>query len=345
MQHLRSRFEGQLSASTDSDGNVVIGETRFTPVSILESDNEAYESEFNGWLNGQWVPEKMDRQSDILALHGNRNRYEDLCSAMSRDQVCPFIGSGMSAPSGLPTWSDFLRSIRRYARTTAEDLDSLLAESKFEEAVDCLKSSMPDRLFDERIEHNLRVNDRRSIAGAVQHLPAIFPRLALTTNLDGILESVYADQERQFSQVLIGDCIAKFRSLSGNETSFLLKLHGDSRDSDGRVLGSAEYDRAYADGSALSEEIRSILKTKSVLFLGCSLGADRTVRLIADAAARDRNMPKHYALLKDPGEENPRLEREHFLTQRDIFPIWYRGDHDEDIEALLVGVMKHLNLL
>lgn len=344
MQHLRSRFEGQLSASTDADGNVVIGGTLFTVVSILKLDNEAYESEFNGWLD-QWVQEQLERKAEILALHGNQKRYEDLCSAISREQVCPLVGSGMSAPSGLPTWSDFLSSIRGYSRTTADELDSLLAQSKFEEAVDSLKSSMPDRLFDERVEHSLRVDDPRSIAGAVQYLPTIFPKLVLTTNLDGIIETVYADQERRFSQVLIGERIARFRSLSGSQTSFLLKLHGDSREADGRVLGTAEYDRAYADGSALSEEICSILKTKSVLFLGCSLGPDRTVRLIADAAARDRNMPRHYALLRDPGEETQRLEREHFLTQRDIFPIWYQGDHDEDIEALLVGVMRHLDLL
>jgi hypothetical protein len=110
-------------------------------------------------------------------------------------------------------------------------------------------------------------------------------------------------------------------------------------------LGTVEYEQAYASEGVVYQELSLIFKTKSILFLGCSLGADRTLDLIAKVAAGDLNMPKHYAFLKEPIDEPARIRREHFLTERGLFPIWYQNGHDEDIEALLVGILRYLGRL
>ena len=44
-------------------------------------------------------------------------------------------------------------------------------------------------------------------------------------------------------------------------------------------------------------------------------------------------------------DRNKIVGREHFLTERNIFPIWYDGDHNTDIEALLVGLIDDLKKL
>ena len=67
--------------------------------------------------------------------------------------------------------------------------------------------------------------------------------------------------------------------------------------------------------------------------------------LLKEIADSDRSMPRHYALLERPRTPKKTVEREHFLTERNIFPIWYDGDHDTDIEALLVGLMELLKKL
>ena len=66
--------------------------------------------------------------------------------------------------------------------------------------------------------------------------------------------------------------------------------------------------------------------------------------LLKEIADADRNMPRHFALLQRP-EESMFIEREHFLTERNIFPIWYDGDHSSDVEALLVALMDDLGKL
>lgn len=215
----------------------------------------------------------------------------------------------------------------------------------FEEAADRLAQTMPARLFNERVERDLHVEDADGIRGAVCYLPLIFPSLVLTTNLDDVLETLYQTKNRVFNHVLVGTNILRFRAMRAETESFLLKLPGDCRTQEGRVLGCAEYERAYAAGGILFQELGLIFRTKSLLFLGCSLGRDRTVDLIAKVAAQDVAMPKHYAFLKGFPDDEARIEQEHFLTERGIYPIWYREDHDECIEALLVGIAKGLGKL
>lgn len=121
----------------------------------------------------------------------------------------------------------------------------------------------------------------------------------------------------------------------------LLKLHGDCKSREGRILSVAEYEESYAPGAPIFEELSGIYRNQSILCLGCSMNGDRTVTLLGKIAEMDEGIPKHYAFLKHPDDEAILLEREHFLTECDIFPIWYNGDHDESLTALLVGLARH----
>ena len=48
------------------------------------------------------------------------------------------------------------------------------------------------------------------------------------------------------------------------------------------------------------------------------------------------NLPKHYAFLFCENlSDKERTTRRKVLQKSNIFPIWYDGDHDESIEALL----------
>src|SRR2546422_985555 len=126
MHHLRAMFEEQLEIRIEKDGSAMIGGTPFTPASILRSDQTAYETEFNAWLSDRWLPDQEERLDEILSQHGNHKRFNDLCMAIKNGQVVPFVGSGMSVPTGLLIWSDFLRSLRKYSKLPHEELEALL---------------------------------------------------------------------------------------------------------------------------------------------------------------------------------------------------------------------------
>ncbi len=120
------QIEFRLQDGTSVEGSVFIGETEFLPVEILRGDADAYRSEFGRWLDELWLPVQGERCAQILALHGNGKRFADLRDATARQQVVPLVGSGMSVPSGLPTWSDLLRRIREFTRIEAAKLEDLL---------------------------------------------------------------------------------------------------------------------------------------------------------------------------------------------------------------------------
>ena len=340
---LKFLFEGQiefrLRDGTSVEGSVFIGETEFLPVETLREDEDAYRSEFARWLDELWLPEQEERRTQILELHGNGKRYADVRDATARQQVVPFVGSGMSVPSGLPTWSDLLRRIREFTRIEVSKLEGLLQAAAFEEAADLIASATNTNLLNERVEHDLRVDDLGVIDGPVRLLPAIFPSLVLTTNLDDVLEQHYRQCGSGFDHVLAGQELSRYRQLKTPKAPFVLKLHGDCRRAERRVLLTAEYEAAYAPGSATREELVLLYRSSHVLFLGSSLGPDRTVRLVAEVARRDKSMPKHYAFLALPDFNEARIDRENFLTERGIYPIWYDGAHDEALTALLAGLL------
>jgi SIR2-like domain len=340
---LHAFFEEQLQFrlrdGSEVEGGVFIGSTEFLPVEILRDDPDAFREEFDIWLTDVWKPEQQQRRGELLTLYGNEKRYVDLLEAVGRQQVVPFVGSGMSVPSGLPPWSDLLRQVREFTPCDRADLERLLESCSFEEAADLLASGTNPRLLTERVEHDLRVDDPSAVTGPVRLLPAVFPNLVITTNLDDVLEHTYRSSDRPFAHVLAGGELARYRALKSPSLRFLLKLHGDCRQAAGRVLLSSEYDATYAAGSVVREEITLLYRLNNLLFLGCSLGSDRTVRLIEEVAGSDPNMPKHYCLLPLPDGNMTRIERENFLTRRGIYPIWYSLPHDESVTALLDGLL------
>jgi hypothetical protein len=341
---LKPMFEEQvmfrLRDGTSVEGSVFIGETEFFPVQVLRSDVEAHKAQFEAWLGEVWIPEQGDRRERVLRLHGNAKRFGDLREAVARTQVVPLVGSGMSVPTGLPTWSELLRRIRKYTKVDQQPLGQLLRDSAFEEAADLLASGTNSNLFQERVEHDLRVDAPERIVGSVRLLPVLFPDLVITTNLDDVLEQVYRQRDEGPMHVLAGAELARFRQMRGPNERFLLKLHGDRRRAETRVLLKAEYEEAYAPGSVIREELALLYRTHNLLFLGCSLGPDRTVQLVTDVATGDKNMPKHNALLALPISEEQRIDRENFLSERGIYPIWYDGAHDDSIMALLAGLLE-----
>jgi hypothetical protein len=325
---------------TPIDGGVLIGGTEFLPLDVLKEDPAAYQAESDNWLNETWYPSQEEARSQVLALHSNQKRYRELQEATKRQQVIPFIGSGMSVESGLPVWSELLRKLRRNTAIEPTALEALLNYSKFEEAADLVVSGMNRNLFDEQIEYNLRIDEPENIAGAVRLIPAVFSGTIVTTNLDNILERHYGMCACSFDQVLTGQDLRRYRRLKSTGSRFLLKLHGDIRRPETRVLLTAEYEEAYGDSSEIRTELSLLYRTFNLLFMGCSLGPDRTVGLIDEVATVDSSMPKHYAFLESPDSDLTRIEREGFLTSRRIYPIWYEGDHDGSTMALLSGLLN-----
>jgi len=346
MNFLRSEFEEALEPMVE-DGVIKVGRFNYTGIEIINlAGPEAYNQAFNDWIWDQWIPTRHERKEELMALDSNASRFDDLKSLIAGGRATPFIGSGMSCPTGLPSWADFLRATaKRTKGFSLAQLEKYLAQGKYEAAASRIFGAMPPRLFNERFEGSFAITPSHPVKGAVRLLPYLFDSIVITTNFDSILEGVYGGCDKSFQGILHGMAVGDFRRKAVAGARCLLKLHGDYTAPIGRVLLKNEYDRFYGLRCSGRAELSHIFKGGGLVFFGCSLAHDRTMALLKEIADRDKDMPKHYAFLPRPKAHKNVTAREHFLTERNIFPIWYDGDHDTDIEALLVGLMEDLKKL
>jgi hypothetical protein len=341
MNVIRALFEEAVTAVINTDGKVEFpaGEAVFSPSDVLRTDRIAYQAEFRSWVYDTWLEGNRSRLETILKYNNNRQRFNDLLGPFQSSSLVPIVGSGMSADSKLPTWKDFLEQLRCRTSMTQALLLDLLGKGKYEEAVEQIAGLLGKNQFDELIEHGLRIEDRAQVAGPVRLLPQLFTKLAVTTNLDDVLEYVYDSASLPFAHKLYGSEIERYRQLHARGERCLLKIHGDCRSSRGRVLSVEEYEQAYGYGATPRDALLRVYSNYALLWLGSSLNTDRTMQVAIELATVDNKLPKHFAFMQRPWSDDQHRDRERFLTDRGIYPVWYDGDHSIDIEALLIGLL------
>lgn len=342
MEHLRIKFHEALGSEANlyvRDGQVFIQGRNWAPEEVLKAISaDNYEEIFKEWLEDR-KQDLLARADAFLAEFEQEDRFTALRSTYLRGAVSPFVGAGLSQPSGYHGWTSFLRRIRRQTAIPEADFEDLLRQGHYEEAAQRLHDALGVQ-FDEEIE-NMYGNER-PIVGPVQLLPRAFSSTVFTTNFDSVLKRCYEDYRTPFSDTISGAELRELPRLIGANQPVLVKLHGKATSGRGRALTSHEYDSAYSDESPLRQAIECMCG-RTLLFLGCSLSFDR---LIAEVRAHietkgHQNCPRHYAFLAAPDSEQERITRKKELAQCNIYPIWYpQNEHDDSIEALLYKLME-----
>ncbi|HEV8646053.1 MAG TPA: SIR2 family protein [Burkholderiales bacterium] len=289
------------------------------------------------------------RQSELTAILSlqefprNDQYFGDLQRGCRHGIVIPFVGAGMSVSAGCPSWRQYLINLCREARldesTIAARLDEQSDyESVMEEIIDALGQPRFERDF-ERDFNKIDITQ-----GAVSMLPKLFGNCAITTNFDRVAEEAWSKANIPFREKLFGrgNSGAFFRAVASGDR-YLLKLHGNLDSPGERILRKSEYDLGYGEGgnihfeSPLPKLLRRLYMSYSLLFVGCSLAADRTIQTFMRVANQEGagNVPHHYALLSCPLDPGKRQIMEDRLAHAHITPIWYPdGEHGRVEEVL-----------
>lgn len=338
---LQPAFDESLFAEVDADGStIIISEFEYTPAEVLKKTaEEQYQNLLGRWFHNDWLPERLEAYRAMLEIEDNKQRLARLVEKIRRNECVPFIGSGMSAPSGLKTWADLLRSLCAAAKVPSDECEAHLGAAQYEALADLLYSRIPKPLFDEKLENRLHVA-WDEIDGAIRYSPILFQGcpFILTSNFDDILEQLFNRFGLVLEQPLYGRNLAEFQTRRESSRCFIVKIHGDYKQPHTRVLLKGEYDSFYSDTSCCAE-LQLMFSTYSSLFLGCSLSADRTLEILKAAASSGARTPRHYAFLQKNADFQ---EMENRLSEHSVFPIWYDGEHDECIEALFMGILREL---
>lgn len=301
----------------------------------------------------------------LLSCHPqNQEHFSFLLRLMQRNVVVPFLGAGISKNYGYPGWNEFLRM--QAQNNSLPEISKMLASHEYEKAASLLSEnlngSMEFILMQTFGDHKYKNAERNP---EIELIPKIFRSLILTTNFDEVIELLYARVNGEYIEkltpmTLSNKKVIQKRIACGEPT--LIKLHGDIATRE-FVLTEQEYNTAYGahvldTRLPLPEFLHDVLLSRIILFLGCSLEDDRTLRVVEQSQI-DGSMS--FALLQLPaGTENkadpwtPNLEisaegheelikRQAFLNEHNIIPIWYPHKKHESLKIFLTALAHRVN--
>jgi|GEM_PF-4987685 len=201
---------------------------------------------------------------------------EELISAVRSGECLPFIGSGISRPSGTPTWTELVDIVRsrlgslRGKPITADELDLLQVPLSYRGH---FASTRP-------LHDILRVAFGEGYAPNAYHraLVELPIRTYLTTNWDRLIELALTEADFGSNpQVLHSDSDVSFWNEHNSRS--VIKLHGTIERQESIVFSEDDYYDRYSGDSLLFQLARVLFASRSVMMLGFSL-SDTFVKLL-----------------------------------------------------------------
>lgn len=342
------RFDEKLDDDNDDEIEVIYkrGDKEISLAkpsrAVYFGDRAVYDQEASLFRQGELA--------DILRLDEyprNDQYFGDLQRGCRHGIVIPFIGAGMSVSAGCLSWRQYLINLCREARLDEPTIVARLDDhGDFEGVMEEIIDALGLHRFERDFERDFNKIDLTNSAVAI--LPRLFSKCAITTNFDRVTEDAWSKAGIPFREKVFGrgNTGAFFRAVSSGDR-YLLKLHGNLDSPGERILRKTEYNLGYGEGGNIHFEfplpklLRRLYMSYSLLFLGCSLAADRTIQTFMRVANQEGagNLPHHYAILSCPPDPDKREIMENRLAHAHITPIWYpEGEHNhvEEILQLLL---------
>lgn len=208
-------------------------------------------------------------------------------------QLVLFIGAGTSVDSGVPLWSDAIAEIAKKLDMDPTKSDTLVIPQYYYNARGKKEYTQLMRVIfkhDEKLE-------TKPVHKKIMEFDA---ETIITTNYDHLLKQA-AEENGVFLNVIARDSDLPYRKA----TKELIKMHGDF-EHDNFVLKEDDYLHYHQNFKLIENYVKSIIGTKTVLFIGYSL-SDPDVKQIFSWAKEilDEDFQRAYLInTRDEYNEN-----------------------------------------
>lgn len=294
----------------------------------------------------------MDLKEILKCYYKNEEYWEQLVDLYTNSRIVPFIGAGMSAPI-YPQWKNAIINILNGNKEERAYVEHLLNDNHYEDACEYVRRKISQNGFINRVSEEFSIKkivntseeNRKRVNSS--YLPDVFNGPVFTTNFDRTIEYFYDnnfDDSYRLSNMNLAwaSIFAAIRDYKHN----IYKIHGDINDANSWVFSKQEYEAVYGRKEFV-EVIETVCQNMNFLFMGCSLTeGDRYVRLLStvtknlnDKGVNARNFA-FVSLPDDKGKTHEQLnneieEKNRYLSDLGIIPIWYPCDRHEAISVLL----------
>lgn len=201
---------------------------------------------------------------------------DEINKASRRGKLVFFVGAGVSSLSGYPKWSKLVDVF--YKELYGEDREKELTSDDYlkipQKYYDVLEESEKNK-YDDILKN---VFDVDSEPNEIHYkLVSLNPAHIITTNYDDLLEKTCCQRGKYYTK------ISREKDVSGDVSAkLLLKVHGDFSDGfkgDNIVLKESDYMSYEQNHPLISNLMKSIMSTYTIVFIGYGLG-DYNINLL-----------------------------------------------------------------
>lgn len=189
----------------------------------------------------------------------NKLMTNEIINAMNNDSLIIFVGAGVSANSGLPTWNQLINILRKDLGIDEKEEDNLKVAQYYYDMWG--KQRYFQKISDIFTPYvNAPTNEIHDEILKIQ------PRHLITTNYDSLIEKKINEGVTKYS-VIKSDLDIPYAQVN----RFLIKMHGDLNMKN-IVLKENDYLDYQVNFPMISTLIKSLIMNNTILFIGYSLG-------------------------------------------------------------------------
>lgn len=253
--------------------------------------------------------------------------------ASDNNKLVVFVGAGVSANSGYPSWSEL---VKEFAKGIGKDIEKISGD-------DYLK--IPQYYYNSRgqKEYYDVIYNKFNIKPRNNPIPRLiidlYPYHIITTNYDDILEKAAYDKGKFY------DVVSKDSDLPYTpNNSMIIKMHGELKNKN-IVLKEDDYLSYFKNFRLIQNYIKSLISTHTILFIGYSV-SDINVKYIfqwvKDILGND--LQRAYFIESDGNKSFDQIEYEYYKN-RGINLLYYSEIAEDKIIREIKETDKDLDLI
>jgi hypothetical protein len=230
------------------------------------------------------TPERTERIAEPGALPEHTERIAlpipppELIQACATGDCVLYVGAGVGAQSGFPTWRPLMEDLLVWAiqqglvdPDTVTSLRAALQHDDTNTVADAIVHASFDRK--QELDQRLReiFDERRKPSAVHQMLQRLKPAGVLTTNLDRLLETTFEQKsDRVFTSADLADAEKLLACLTTRQF-FIAKLYGDLDRPRSVLLGPEDYAAAMHKNLPFSQFMDTLFLSRTLFFVGASM--------------------------------------------------------------------------
>ncbi len=242
-----------------------------------------------------------------------RSRFlAEFPKAIADDAAAVFIGAGVSAGAGYPSWKELLREIGHELGVDSGDVHDLAALAQW---------SVRKSAGRTRVNNVIRaeIAQEKPIPSVLKTIARLPIRNLWTTNYDRLIERSFSEIARPIDPISAAADLA-LRPRPG--AARLFKMHGCVNNLDNIVIATDDYELYRLKRGAFLPLLQSHMTSFSMLFVGLSF-TDPNVRHVLSLIRESftASPPEHFAIVRPPQRTDYKTSKEYKarLTQHKLW--------------------------